>query len=156
MLSADLPAFLSRIKEMGLLVKLDTNGSFPDRLRAVCDAGIVDYVAMDIKNAPARYTETAQVDDAMLSRIRESADFLMNGTTPFEFRTTLVKELHTAADIVEIGQWITGTPKWFLQMFTDSGDILSDGCSAFSKAEAEALLQVAKQFVPSASLRGVK
>lgn len=155
LIHADIEPFLSRIKDLGFLVKLDTNGTFPSRLRTLCEGGLVDYVAMDIKNAPEKYPLTTATKDGMLGEIQKSVSFLLEGTVPFEFRTTLVKGFHTVEDMKKIGQWIKGAERYFLQQFTDSGDVLTEGLSAFSKEEEKALLDAVLPFVPSAALRGV-
>ena len=126
-LQPDLPEFLRRIRDLGYAVKLDTNGTRPDLLKRLMQEGLVQYVAMDIKNSPARYAETAGIADPQLERIRESAAFLMAGTVPYEFRTTVVQELHRPEDLTEIGRWLQGAERYFLQGFTDSGDLILEG-----------------------------
>lgn len=155
LLHPDMPAFLERIRSLGFAVKLDTNGAFPDRLRTVLEAGLVDYVAMDIKNSPEKYEQTAGVA-GILPRVEQSAALLLAGKTPFEFRTTLVDELHTPADFTAIGQWIAGTEHYFIQGFVDSGDILGGAqFHAASPEKARACLEAVRPFVPDAQLRGV-
>ena len=156
LLHADLPAFLEEIRALGYAVKLDTNGAFPDRLRAVLEAGLADYVAMDIKNCREKYGQTAGVS-GILPQVEESVALLMGGRTPFEFRTTLVDELHEPADFAAIGQWIAGTERYFIQSFVDSGDILAGGnrFHAASAEKAAACLEAVRPYVPNAQLRGV-
>ena len=155
LLNRDIAPFISRIKEMGFLVKLDTNGSFPERLASLIDGGLLDYVAMDIKNSPEKYPLTTGTEDGALSKVKESVSILLKGSLPFEFRTTLVKGMHTEADMEKIGAWIKGAERYFLQQFTDSGDVLCEGLSAFNKEESEALLASVLPFVPKAALRGI-
>lgn len=155
LLQRDLPDFLSRIKEMGYLVKLDTNGTDPDRLSALIADGLVDYVAMDIKNSPEKYALTAGVTDAVLAPVKRSVALLLEGRVPYEFRTTLVAGYHTVADMEAIGAWITGAEQYFLQQFVDSGDVLTGGLSALSREESEPLLVAVRKFVPRAELRGI-
>ena len=157
LLHADLPAFLEQIRALGYAVKLDTNGAFPDRLRAVLEAGLADYVAMDVKNSREKYEQTAGVT-GILPQVEQSAALLMGGSTPFEFRTTLVDELHESADFAAIGRWIAGTERYFIQGFVDSGDILAGG-GRFHAASAEkttACLEAVRPYVPNAQLRGVE
>ena len=156
LLHADLPAFLEEIRALGFAVKLDTNGAFPDRLRAVLEAGLADYVAMDVKNRREKYEQTAGVS-GILPQVEESAALLMGGSTPFEFRTTLVDELHEPADFAAIGQWIAGTERYFIQGFVDSGDILAGGdrFHAAKPEKAKACLEAVRPYVPNAQLRGV-
>lgn len=155
LLHRDMAPFLSRIKEMGFLVKLDTNGSFPSRLRELCEAGLLDYVAMDIKNSPEKYPLTTGTGTGFLAEVQQSVSLLMKGSVPYEFRTTLVRGFHTEEDMRKIGAWIQGAPRYYLQQFTDSGDVLEEGLSAFDKKESEALLAAVLPFVPTAALRGL-
>ena len=154
-LQPDLPEFLSRIRDLGYAVKLDTNGTRPDLLKRLVREGLVQYVAMDIKNSPARYAETAGAADPQLDRIRESAAFLLEGTVPYEFRTTVVRELHTPEDLAEIGRWLRGAERYFIQCFTDSGDLIEEGFHPCSREELDLLLAAVRPFIPSAELRGV-
>ena len=152
-LQGDLLEFIKRIKDMGVLVKLDTNGTRPDVLRALFDAGLLDYVAMDIKNSRKRYGETVGVENFDISPIEESINILRKGNVPFEFRTTVVRELHTEGDIAEIGEWLSGDEKFFLQTFEDSGDLIGTGYSAYDGEEMKHLIEILKGYVPNAALR---
>ena len=156
LLQPDMPVFLEKIRTLGYAVKLDTNGAFPDRLRTVLEAGLVDYVAMDVKNSREKYEQTTGVA-GILPQVEQSVALLRAGKTPFEFRTTLVDELHEPADFTAIGQWITGTERYFIQGFVDSGDILGGGdCfHAASPEKAAACLEAVRPFVPNVKLRGV-
>lgn len=155
LLQEGLIPFLLEVKDLGFTTKLDTNGLLHDRLRAAVDAGAVDYVAMDIKNSKTHYAETAGVPGLDLAPIEKSVHFLMEGKVDYEFRTTVVKDLHTQADFVEIGQWLKGAKRYFLQSFKDSGDILTPGLSA---PEKEELLEIRDRLlvdIPVVELRGV-
>ena len=157
LLHADMPELLEKIRALGYAVKLDTNGAFPDRLKAILDAGLADYVAMDIKNSREKYELTAGVT-GVLPKVEESVDLLRAGKTPFEFRTTLVDELHEPEDFAAIGPWIAGTERYFIQGFVDSGDILA-GAQRFHAAspeKAKACLETVKAWIPDARLRGVE
>ena len=155
LLMPDLGDFLGRIKEMGYSVKLDTNGYLHERLSAVIDLGLVDMVAMDIKNSPEKYPLTAGVPGLDMAPIFESADILMRGNIPYEFRTTVVKELHNAEDLERIGEWIKGARAYYLQSFADSGDIIENGLSAHSKETLEQFLAIVQKYVSNSHLRGV-
>ena len=157
LLPTDMPVFLEKIRTLGYAVKLDTNGAFPDRLRTVLEAGLVDYVAMDVKNSREKYEQTTGVA-GILPQVEQSVALLRAGKTPFEFRTTLVDELHEPADFTAIGQWIAGTERYFIQGFVDSGDILGGGdCfHAASPEKAAACLEAVRPFVPNVKLRGVE
>ncbi len=154
LLSPDLGDFLRPIKDMGYCIKLDTNGSFPDRLAALMEEGLVDYVAMDIKNAPEKYDLTAGVA-GFLPRVEESVRLLMLGSVPFEFRTTVVAELHEAADFHKIGAWLQGTEHYFLQSYVDSGNILTAGLHAVAPSEMENYLAIAREYIPNTLIRGM-
>ena len=154
LLQRDIEDFMKKIRDMGFALKLDTNGSYPDRLRSIIDKGLVDYVAMDIKNSKEKYPLTAGVD-IDISKISESISLLLEDKIPFEFRTTVVKELHTPEDIVSISEWISGAKAYFLQSFTDSGDIIASGLSAYSPEEMKSILTLVQKNIPSAKLRGI-
>ena len=147
--------FARRIKDMGYLVKLDTNGTFPDKLRALIDAGLVDYVAMDIKNSPEKYAETVGLEKFDMEPIFESVRLLMGGETDFEFRTTVVRELHSAEDFEKIGEWLKGDEKYFLQSFTDSDFVLQKGLSAHSRETLRTFADIVRKNVPRVEIRGV-
>ena len=156
LLQPDIADFLRKVKSFGLKVKLDTNGCYPEKLREIVEEGLVDYVAMDIKNSPSRYGETVGIKDFDISPVKKSVEYLKSGVIPFEFRTTLVRELHLLSDMREIGEWIKGADKYFLQGFVDSGDLLGEGCAAFSPQEMQAMLDAVRIHTPRAALRGVK
>lgn len=154
LLQPDVENFIEKIKELGFLVKLDTNGSFPDKLKELVKKNLVDYVAMDIKNAPEFYGITSGTDDRFLEMVKESVSFLKEGKVPFEFRTTVVKHLHTEEAFEKIGQWLEGTEKYYLQKFKDSGDLINGHMQGYSEEEMEKFLEIVQKYVPGASLRG--
>ena len=153
-LQKDLPSFIRRIKEMGFAVKLDTNGYEPDILRNLIDENLLDYVAMDIKSSPEGYSEICGTDIDM-ERIKKSVSVLKEGKVDYEFRTTCVKQYHTQRSFEEIAQWLEGSSKYFLQHFEDSGYLIGDGLSAFSKEETEKFAEIIGKRVPNIGLRGV-
>ena len=153
-LQPDLPAFLARIKDLGYAVKLDTNGYRPAVLRDVVEAGLVDYVAMDVKNSLPDYGATVGIARFDITPIEESLDYLMAGHVPFEFRTTLVRGLHTPDGIRRIGERLRGDERYFLQTFKDSGDLISDGLGAFTPSETASLLSILRTYIPNAQIRG--
>ncbi len=146
--------FIYKVKEKGFAVKLDTNGYRPDVLKSLISRNLLDYIAMDIKSSPAKYDEAAGVDRLKLSLIEESARILLEGSLPYEFRTTVVKELHDPSDFTEIGKWLRGAPKYFIQNFKASGDVIARGLNPCSKEELEAMLLALRQYIPAARLRG--
>ncbi len=146
--------FLIKVKELGYEVKLDTNGYRPDVLKDLVGSGLVDYVAMDIKSSPDAYSGVAGVD-IDIEKINESVEFLIKGDLPFEFRTTVVRELHCAEDFRKIGEWIKGAPRYFLQCFKDSEMVLTRGLTAYSGEELLEFAEILKPYVGEVSLRGV-
>lgn len=156
LLHREIPDFLRRVKDLGFLVKLDTNGSFPDMLEALISEGLVDRVAMDIKNSPALYAETAGIPDLDLSRIEQSKNLLLSGIVDYEFRTTVVKGLHTAESLAEAAEWIAGAKEYYLQQFKDSGDLVAVGTlSAFDEQEMHALADAVRPLIPGVQVRGI-
>lgn len=156
LLHKDLPSFLEKVRALGFMIKLDTNGTFPERLMDVVSAGLVDRVAMDIKNSPELYAKTVGLDTLDIGAIERSKDFLLGGTVDYEFRTTVVRGLHTRESIVGAAQWIAGAKEYYLQQFKDSGQIIAiDGLSAYDEKEMHSLAEAAAQYVPSVQVRGV-
>lgn len=159
-LHKDLPQLLSGIKAMGFAVKLDTNGYRPDVLKSLVSQGLVDYVAMDIKNCPDRYGQTAGVSGLDLSKIEESMVFLMTGTLDYEFRTTVVQQYHTLREMTAIGQWFQRlspqrkAQKYFLQPYTDRDSVLCGGLRAPESTDLQAFLDAVSVYVHSAEIRG--
>ena len=151
----DLPDFLRKLRDMGYAVKLDTNGYRPQVLKAIIDQGLCDYVAMDIKSSPERYPAVAGVPELDVDRIKESAAVLMEGRVPFEFRTTVVEELHQPEDFVPVGEWLAGAPQYFVQCFKDSGDVIGSGFSAPSMEKLNKIIEILREKIPAAQLRGV-
>ena len=154
LLQRDIADFMRKIKEMGFEVKLDTNGSFPEKLKELCSAGLVDYVAMDIKSSLEGYSRAAGVS-VNIEKIRESVNFLVGGTVDYEFRTTVAKGAVLPSDMEGIGELISGAKRYFLQGFVDSGDILGEGCGAYTQEEMSDMLATVKKYVPVAELRGM-
>ncbi|MFR5602147.1 MAG: anaerobic ribonucleoside-triphosphate reductase activating protein [Lachnospiraceae bacterium] len=151
----DLETFIRKIRELGLLVKLDTNGYRPDVLKRLCQNGLLDYVAMDIKAARDHYTQVAGVSNISIETLTESIEFLKHGDIPYEFRTTVVKGLHTAADFSDIGLWLQGGSQYFLQNYVESERVLVPGFSSFSKEELLAFGELVKPYVSQVALRGI-
>ncbi|MCI8590290.1 MAG: anaerobic ribonucleoside-triphosphate reductase activating protein [Clostridiales bacterium] len=152
----ELVPFLSAIKELGFSIKLDTNGQQYDMLVSLIERQLIDYVAMDIKNAPAKYPLTVGLPHFNIEEVEKSAKFLINGNFPYEFRTTVVKELHDEQDFHDIGRWLQGAKQYFLQSFVDSGDTLCKGLSAYAKEDLEKFRQIAARYIPTAALREIE
>lgn len=152
----DLEGFIRNIRNLGLAVKLDTNGYKPELLKDLCRKGLLDYVAMDIKASRDRYGETAGAPGLNMDLIDESIEFLLSGSVDYEFRTTVVRGLHTAEDFRRIGPWIRGCARYYLQCFTDSGQVLVPGTfSAFSKDKMLEFAELVRPYVGQVSLRGI-
>lgn len=155
LLHADMPEFLERIKALGYRVKLDTNGSNPKLLKEIVREKLADRIAMDIKNAPDEYDKATGVKSDMAA-ITESKDFLLGGDCDYEFRTTVVRGIHTKESLVRAAKWIAGAKEYYLQQFKDSGSILDiTGLKAFEKDEMYELAEAVREFVPSVEVRGV-
>ena len=151
----DLPDFIKKVKELGYLVKLDTNGSYPERLEKLIDSGLIDYVAMDIKNSKEKYMITADCTKQQLSDVEKSVELLKMGKIDFEFRTTIVKEYHTVDDVKKIAEWIAPAKKYFLQNFIDSGDIIKNNLSAHNRETLEFMRLSAQDIIQKVEVRGI-
>lgn len=179
-LHRDLPELIREIKALGFKVKLDTNGTNPEMLLSLINDGLLDYVAMDVKNSPEKYALTAglnseltsphrradtegdgelsdpsntQKKDDLLAKIRLSAKILMENRVDFEFRTTLMRELHSEGDLEAIGRWLSGEEKYFLQTYRDEGDLLVGGFTAYTPEETQRLLDILREYIPNAEIR---
>lgn len=155
LLQKDIERFLYEIKDKGYAVKLDTNGSFPEKLEGILQLGLADYVAMDIKNCPEKYGVTVGVKNFDITPVEKSIELLMNGNVPFEFRTTVTADYHTPEDIEKAAEWIKGAPKYYLQNFADSGNLIDSNCRGVSRGEMREMLERAKKYIPTAELRGI-
>lgn len=154
----DLPDFITKVKSLGYKVKLDSNGTNPDMLKKLLEDGLIDYVAMDIKNSRDMYPITTGVKEPHYERVCESAALLIAAHAScgfdFEFRTTLVEGLHTEDDFLIIGNELKGAPKYFLQKFVDKGNCLSSGLSAVDISKARKFADILSEFIPKVALRG--
>ncbi len=156
LLQKDIEEFLGKIKALGYEVKLDTNGMYPEKLKKVVREGLVDYVAMDIKNSPEYYAQTVGKDEIDFEKIKESVDFLINEAgCDYEFRTTVVAEFHTESAFEEIGKLIKGAKNYFLQGFIDSGDLIGENLNALPKSNMEKMADRVRPYVENVQLRGV-
>ena len=153
-LQPDLPDFMKKIKETGLLVKLDTNGYRPDILKNLIDKGLVDYIAMDIKSSCENYSSVTDIT-IDISRILESVNIISSSNIDYEFRTACVKGLHTDNDFISIAKWLPSDCTYFLQSYKENEAVINKSCSSFSKNELENFKEIIQPFIPSVSLRGV-
>lgn len=155
LLHTDIVPFLEKIRATGMKIKIDTNGSRPALLREIAEKGLVDYVAMDVKNTAAKYAATTGVGEQVFAGVKESIAFLLQDTVDYEFRTTLVKGLHTEEDIACLSEELRHAKRWFLQNFVDSGDLLDGSCQGFSAQQMQHFLAIARLQAPFAELRGI-
>lgn len=161
LLRPDLPELFRRIRDLGFAVKLDTNGTSPEKLAALIGEGLVDYVAMDVKNSRERYAATVGRDrpgdsfaDSM-ERIEKSIALLLEGRVPYEFRTTVVREFHDDASFIGIAEMIRGAEHYFLQCFTDRDSVLQSGLNAPSHEEMERRAGIVRPYVKDVQIRGM-
>lgn len=154
-LRPDLPELLSEIKRLGFKVKLDTTGNHPDMLKRIVAEGLVDYVAMDVKNSKERYAETVGLTGFDISRVDESISFLLRGDVEYEFRTTVIKQFHDRDSFIGIAEWIKGAEKYYLQGFVDRDTVPFAGLEARTEEEMKEYAEIVKPYVKSVELRGM-
>ncbi len=153
-LAPELEVFVAKIRELGYPVKLDTNGTHPEVLKELLNKNLLDYVAMDLKTSPANYTVlTGGVD--CIDAVQESVELLLQGKIPYEFRTTVVKELHRRQDFEEIGRWIHGAERYYLQAYKDSDEVLQPGFSSYSASELQEFTRLLREHVKYVGIRGI-
>lgn len=149
-------AFIERVRKLGLKVKLDTNGSNFNMLKQLVEDGLVDYVAMDIKNCPEKYAMTIGLENYDLTEIEKSKNFLLEGKVDYEFRTTIVKQFHEPEDLKKIGEWIRGAKHYYLQNFEDHGTCIRQGLGEVDPDTLEKMKQVVSPYVEHIEIRGIK
>ena len=154
-LQKDLKSFIKKLKELDLKVKLDSNGYKPEVIKSLVKEGLLDYIAMDIKGPLDEYDVIAgvKVDTA---KIKESIDFLVSGTLPFEFRTTVIKDFHTQESFEKIAELIKGADKYFLQGYIDSDKVIAPGLTAYTYEEMKEFLPIFAGKVGQVEIRGVE
>ena len=155
LLRPELPALLEKIKALGYAVKLDTNGTFPERLEQIVRAGLADYVAMDVKNSPVRYAQTVGAVELDLAPIDQSVSFLLRGTVDYEFRTTAVAELHDDASFLSLADWLAGARRYFIQCFETRQTVLQADLHAPSPAQLHHWAELVRPNISNVSLRGI-
>ena len=154
-LNPDLEELVDKIKELGYLVKLDTNGSNPKMLKHLIDNKKIDYCAMDIKNSKELYFDTIGIiNNTILNNVLESINILKNSNIDYEFRTTLVEELHTKESIEGIGKLISGCKNFYFQKFKDQGNCIKNGFHEVNIEKAKEYKEIIKKYVKKGELRG--
>lgn len=160
LLHKDLPELLVRIRELGYPTKIDTNGNHPELLEEILSRGLVDYIAMDIKNDKERYPQTIGLENFNISNVEASVRLIMEyaqtSALDYEFRTTAVDQLHDDVSFENIGKWILGARHYFIQKFTDRDTVPFEGLCAPSDEKLRRYLEIVRKYVPSAGLRGVE
>ena len=150
----DLKEKMQEIKDMGFLVKLDTNGTRPEVIKDLIDSHLVDYIAMDIKNSLDKYVLTTRALKDYSNQIKESIELLIESGVPYEFRTTLVKEFHNEEDMERIGRLIAGSKRLYLQKFVDRDTCLERGLHPIDIEEAKHFRDILEQYIEQVELRG--
>ncbi len=151
----DIKEFMKKIRELGFLIKLDTNGSFPSMLSQIINEGLVDYIAMDLKNSPIKYAETIGVPDYDIGAIDKSVRIIMNSDVTYEFRTTVVQEFHTKEDFIQMSRWIRGAKAYYLQQYVESDDMIVSGYHSYDEKIMRQALDIVQSEVEYAQLRGL-
>jgi len=136
LMQPDLTQFITSVKSMGYLVKLDTNGYMPDKLQQLIDAHLIDYIAMDVKNSEEKYALTVGRKNINFDKIKQSIEIIKHSGLQYEFRTTAIKEYHSIEDFEKISELIgSDTTSYFIQNFIDSGAVIKDGLHGYTKDE---------------------
>ena len=148
--------FIRQVKDLGLKVKLDTNGSNFEAMKKLIEDGLIDYVAMDIKNHPKKYSETIGLETFDLKAIEKSKNYLLEDHVDYEFRTTVVRQFHTVSDFEKIGRWIEGAKNYYLQNFEDHGSCIQQGLSEVDLETLEKMKQAVSVYVKHVEIRGIK
>ena len=155
LIQKDIRGFIEKVRSLGYEVKLDTNGTRPALLQELLEAGLLDYVAVDIKNAKEKYALTTGIPDVDLAPVEETVQLLLTGQVSYEFRTTVVAEFHTEDDIRKIGEWIRGAQRYVLQHFEDSGNLIGKNMHPVSKDKMLEMSRIVKPYVASCDVRGI-
>ena len=150
-----LPTFISKIRALGFAIKLDTNGSMYDKLVAIVNEGLCDYVAMDVKSSPNGYNIACGGMVNVDNVLKSIAFLIAQNKVDYEFRTTVVKQLHSKQDFEEIASLLKGCKRYFLQQYKHSHKVIKEGYSAYSEVEMKELCEIVKGFGINCALRGI-
>lgn len=155
LIQKDIKEFIRKIRNLGYAVKLDTNGTYPEILKEIVSEGLVDYVAVDIKNSKEKYAETVGIPGFDTAPIEETVRYLLENHVDYEFRTTVVSEFHETEDIISIARWISGSPRYFLQNFVDSGNLIGENLHEVPREMLKNMAAEASLYVPDTKIRGI-
>ncbi len=150
----DVAQFLRQIKDMGYKIKLDTNGTFPYKLQNLLESGLVDYVAMDVKNSPELYSATTGAA-ADVASVEQSVRLLLQGRVAYEFRTTVTKTHHTENSLIDVAKWLAQADKWYLQQFVHSDDLIDPTVEGYTDDELRSLCEAVRPYCPNVHVRGI-
>ena len=153
-LQEDLIDFIKKIKQLGYEIKLDTNGSKYEVCKKLIDEKLIDYVAMDIKNGPSYYSDIIKIKDIYIFNIKKTVDLLINSGIDYEFRTTLVKEYFTKESILELGNFIKGAKKLYLQKYVSREECINSNLNEVNEKEANEYASLLKIYIDDVELRG--
>ena len=154
-LSADLEDFIRKIRKIGYPVKLDTNGTHPEILKSLAEKNLIQMTAVDIKACPENYPSLTGLLKPDLDAVKQTVDFLLHGTLDYEFRTTVVRELHSEEDFRRIGTWLKGAKAYYLQAYKDSDEVLQPGFSSYSLEELEHFREILLESISRVEIRGI-
>lgn len=154
-LQKDLPEFIKKIKNLGFLVKLDTNGSYPEIIAKILKEKLINYIAMDLKAPAQKYGETigASTD---FGKIKKSVKMIRQSGLPYEFRTTVVPGLLNQDDISEIGKIIKGADKWYLQGFKSNSNLVNQdlkGKVPYNTRQMNEMAEIGRGYVKICKVR---
>jgi len=157
LMQKDIADFCKKVKKIGYLVKIDTNGMYPKKLKELIDKKLIDYVAIDIKATRTKYDKLTNVK-VDIKKIEESIKIVQNSKLDYEFRTTFVPELLTKNDIIEIAKWLKGSKKYYLQQFKPNPPLVSaklEEALPYSKKEFVDILEEIKSYFVICEARGI-
>ena len=154
LIQPDIEDFLRKVRQLGYKIKLDTNGAFPERLAAIIEQGLVDYIAMDVKNSKEKYAKTVGCNVDMQA-VERSVELLKSGVVDYEFRTTVTATFHTEQSVKEMAQWLSGAKRLYLQQFVDSGELIDPTVTGCDEATLRKYCELAQKFVPNTQIRGI-
>ena len=154
-LQPDLKDFIIKVRALGYKIKLDTNGYRPEVIASLLKDNLLDYIAMDIKSGFSNYTNVSGVPNLDIHKIKESISIIENSSIDYEFRTTVVNELHSEQDFYEISKMISPNSPYFIQSFKDSGNILTPGLTSCDTETLNQFLSIVKDKLPNSQLRGI-